>query len=540
MEHAAAEASTGRRSTVDAASPSRTGRRRRRGPSALIAAAPALGLLAGCGCGVETPAASVEVHLDQEQALPSGAALTSATQSVNRYSSVLRGLGWVDLLAKDRSRRLALRLRGEGGGQALHTGAVDARFLVPLLPYAVPDGRPDAFDLANLMLAEYARNGVELSYQEANTRYGSFRADGGLFDGADGEEYFFEDGELRPNPRVRPKRLSVINNCLSPGLWELAAADSVGEMYHAWFTFPEPLYLDLVRRASGLTIGDRELAAALAYRADLGEVPLDLERLRRAVETLPPGEARLVTEKKLGGYSSQDSRRKVQRGFYEVLRGDRPVSVATLGDLVPGDRFSLRAFIPPGIYSAAERRMVDHDPDWRRVELRRVEPRTRYPGQQSTAAGELGHLEVWLHSGDGTRALVVGNLPIALLVVQDDYAIPALGAGVLEPSELIERRFLRLSEGPAPHYAYLVRREREGAPWHLLNNHEAGLEQVFLRALERDGEVHLRLTLVAYERIVDLLEFEVPLSGDLAGRVREASRAYRPSLYRVYRDDNVL
>ena len=48
---------------------------------------------------------------------------------------------------------------------------VDARFVVPLLPY--PHGRTlSPFDKLNLMLAEYSRNGVELSLQDENSEYG--------------------------------------------------------------------------------------------------------------------------------------------------------------------------------------------------------------------------------------------------------------------------------------------------------------------------------------------------------------------------------
>ena len=79
-----------------------------------------------------------------------------------------------------------------------------------------------------------------------------------------------------------------------------------------------------------------------------------------------------------------------------------------------------------------------------------------------------------------------------------------------------------------------------GQQRYVLNNHEYGVEQVFVRPFRRDDQVFLRLTLVAYERIVDLLELEIPLPEELATRVERASEAYRPPSFRVYADSNIL
>jgi len=139
---------------------------------------------------------------------------------------------------------------------------------------------------------------------------------------------------------------------------------------------------------------------------------------------------------------------------------------------------------------------------------------------------------------DRARRVVLGNIPLSLLVEQEDYLVPAFGVGVPPPSELAERRLLRRTEGPAPHFAYQM--VKRGDSWRLENNHEGGIEQVALRVVLRGDRAFLRITFIAYERILDLLELEVELSGPLAASVRESSAAYTPPLFRVYEDPNVI
>ncbi|MEA3292227.1 MAG: hypothetical protein U9Q71_08010 [Pseudomonadota bacterium] len=476
------------------------------------------------------------IKLDREEHSASGGLLNPSTQSINRYFSVLRGLDRVRVMLSPDGKTLSLAMGAVEGGEKLFIDNLDIRYLAPLLPY--PHSRkPDEFDLANLMLAEYARNGVDLSYQASNRLLGVFHATPDLFN-SDGEYLVESGGGIAPNPGVRPKRVSVTNNCLKPGLWEVAAGDSVGEMFHGWFDMPRKTYYEMVRLANDIEIPDWKLARALRYREDLGSVKLDLDRLRREGDLLLEETPRLVKEKRVGSYSSQDSRRKTQQGYFQVMRNSRPVAADSFNELREGDRFRMRKFVAPGLYSASKTEEIPYMPRWSRVEIRAVTPLTRYPGGKVNH-GEQGHIEIRLHDGDGSQAIVMGNIPLALLVTQEDYRIPAFGVGVLAPSEAVERRYLRIEDGPAPHYAYQARREEEGG-WTLVNNHATGFEQIYLRPVEREGKLYLRITLVSYERIVDLVELETALSGELEERVRAASSAYQPPLFRVYRDDNVL
>ena len=423
----------------------------------------------------------VALHLDQEEQTPDGKVMNPGTQSLNRYSSVLRELDRLqEVKLSDDGNQVSFVLGAEQGQDQLFANAIESKFLVPLLPYDV-DGEPDAFDKANLMLAEFARNGLALSYQENNSLFGYFNASDGLFD-ENTEDFTYLNGQMSPNPRTKPRRFSVTNNCLHPGLWEFAAKDTVGEMYHSWFKMPEDVYLQMIRSASDLRISDSDLADAVSYEDDLSDVPLELDRLRVQGETLASVQPKIRLSKEVGTYSSQDSRRKVQKGYFQVIRDGEVIKPTTFADMKPGDLFRVRRFVPPGIYAADDFEEFRYNPYWSKAEIREVTPLTRYPGGRE-ADDPLGYVEIQLYERGGRRGIVMGNLPVSLLVEQDDYRIPAFGVGVLPASEVIERRYLRLKEGPVPHYAYLITRDadREDEPWHLLNNHEYGLEQIYLR-----------------------------------------------------------
>jgi hypothetical protein len=475
----------------------------------------------------------LELALDREHTDPaSGGAITPATLSINRYHSILRRLNRADLRL-DANGRVSLLVHAKSSTvPTVRFENIDVRYLVPVLPYA--HGRTlDDFDKVNLFLAEYARNGIELSQAAQNTRFGAFAADPSLFN--DEEEYQLEEnGKLVPNPAARPKRMSLTNNCLAPGLWELSASDSAGETHHAWFKLPPQAIFSLLRAANDVDATDEELGAALTYRGDLGRVRLDLDRLRTKGELIHKGAVSVNTNKDVLSYSTQDSRRKVQRKFFVLERGGAKLEAQKLGELQPGDLFKMHSFVEPGVYSLTPR-VVPYEPIWSSAEISLVTPKTKY-GDEVRREAPLGYIELVLRTQDQKRAIVLGNVPVDLLVFEDDFAIPAFGAGVLPPSEPIERRYLYFEQGPAPHYAYLAKVEGEDLV--VENNHEGGLEQIFLRPFQREGRTFLRLTLVSYERIVDLLEVEMPLEGELEKRVLRASQMYQPPLYRVYTDSN--
>jgi hypothetical protein len=488
--------------------------------------------LAGCA-RPDITAAGVKLDRDREERL-ADQPLSASTQSVNRYRSVLSRFDAVDLALDGRSQRLHVTFREhDAPSPLLSMENIDAHFLLPLLGY--PHARqPDAFDRVNLMLAEYSRNGIELALGDGNGEFGYFSTRG-LFN--DDEEYSFTDGKVTPNPGARPKRMGLTNNCLTPGLWEVSAVDSVGEMYHAWLTLADHDYFSMLRQVNGIEISDGELAKALGYVKELGHVPLDLDRLRAAGASYGTFPVTVNADKPVASYSTQDSRRKVQRKFYKVERAGAEIQPVKFADLQAGDQFQFFSFIPPGIYTNRTPRFVAYEPIWTSVDIREVTPKTRYV-EPSKHGYPLGAIELVLKSGDGKRALVVGNLPVDLLVEQEDYDIPGFGVGVLRASEPIEKRYLFLKDGPAPVYAYSA--FVQDGKLEVANNHEQGLEQIYLRPYRRGTDVILRITLVAYERIVDLLELEVKLPAALAKKVVQATASYQRPLWRSFSDTNLL
>ena len=198
--------------------------------------------------------------------------------------------------------------------------------------------------------------------------------------------------------------------------------------------------------------------------------------------------------------------------------------------------FQLHSFLPPGVYDYTDPFKIPYNPQWKDVSIYEVEPKTSY-GAPIKNYQELGTIELVLEAPNQEQ-LIVGNIPVALLVFSADYSIPAFGVGVLSSSELIERRHLRLKDGPLPHYAYLAQKNDNELA--LLNNHERGFEQIYLRPFLRDDQMYLRFTVVSYERIVDLLEFEIPITGELKKRIIKANSNYQPPVYEIYSDSNVL
>jgi hypothetical protein len=494
---------------------------------------PVIVMLAGCGRAKDVSIEKVPLALDREERL-ADQPLSASTQSINRYRSVLSRFDAVDVTLDGRSDRLRVGFREKGAPtEALRFENVDPHFVVPLLDYP-HDRKLSPFDRQNLMLAEYSRNGVELAHQDSNREYG-YVTSKNLFN--DDEEYAFQDGKVVPNPGARPKRMSLVNNCLTPGLWELSGADSVGELYHAWLTLPEHDYFELVRSVNQIDAGDEELKAALGYQKELPRVVIDFERLRARVRSWGKLPATVNPDKKIGSYSTQDSRRKVQRKFFHVERAGVTITPATFGELKPGDLFQFHSFVPPGIYTQKTPRTVVYEPIWTEVELAEVTPKTRFLAP-SPHPYTLGAIELTFTSSDGTRALVVGNLPVDLLVMQEDFDVPGFGVGVLRASEPIEKRYLYFKDGPAPVYAYSAF-VRDGK-LEIANNHEQGLEQIYLRPYRRGDDVILRVTLVAYERILDLMELEVKLPPELGAKILKASANYQRPLWRSFSDSNLL
>lgn len=490
---------------------------------------------------IDPPGSEITLNLDMEDLDVKGRPINPSTQSLNRYSSVLQNLNRLTSIeVNEQTNTLSFVISDKTARKKLFVNNIQASLLIPLLPY--PLTQPlDTFDYANLMLGEYARNGIELSYQDNNQLFGYFNATENLFGKGSEDQFDYSEESLKPNPTIKPLRFNVTNNCLKPGLWEFSATDSVGEMYHSWFKFPKDQYFSLIRTINKIELSNWELSKALRYKRDIKDTPLMLERLRQEKDLLLSEKVRLIASKAIGSYSTQDSRRKAQQKYFQVKRQGAEIEANYFSDLQDGDIFSLRKFVPPGIYSANKKEEIFFNPYWSKMDIREVIPLTQYPGGKTVSQeekGKLSYIEITLYEKGENKAIVMGNIPISLLVPQEDYLIPSFGAGPFLASEFIERRYIRLKEGPVPHYAYQI--EKIDGNWFLVNNHEEGIEQLILRPFIKNDTMHLRITLVSYERIVDLLDLEAPIHGPLKQALLQAGNNYKPPLYRVYEDKNVI
>lgn len=471
---------------------------------------------------------SLPVKLDQE-IKENSKAINSSTQSLNRYSSSLRSLQTAYVSLDQEKHTLSLSLEDEEKSKTLRIEHIDLSYLVPLLPYKQITG--NRFDIANLVLAEYSRNGISIPLQHSNEQFATVEYSEGLFN--ENGEYVFTNGQYLPNSGILPKRISVVNNCLRPGLWELNASDAVGEMFHAWIELDNTFYKTLL--ASQTHVAFEAIPEDFDNPQLFQDTPLEIDKLRKTISALGTHPIVYNDLKEIGSYSSQDSRRKVQRKFYDIKRGDRQIAAKVQSELADGDYFSMFSFQEPGIYNPNVRNNVVFERKWKKARAALVDPLTYYKEDQDFLPSK--YLELVITNEREDEALVIGNIPLALLSVKNDFIIPSFGVGVLLSSELIERRLLRQQQGPRPSFAYLTK-VKEGLHY-IQNNHLVGYEQIFLRTVRKGDDLYLRCTIVSYERITDLLEFEV-LIPKLQNALAASSSTYSPPLYETYRDDNTL
>jgi hypothetical protein len=466
---------------------------------------------------------AVQVVPSLEARLADGSYYTPSTQSFLRGEHWLEGVVSAQLeLAGD--DLLSVELQHAGAHDHLKVVDLPVAQIVPRLHYT-PAGAPDAFDAFNLRLAEYARNSLSVPIGTAGDSMAHFETTL-----EEGYPWQLEgDYEFVPNTRFRPVRFGLINNCLRPGLWEFSASDRSGEIYHAWFELPAQPYIELVARTNGLE--PDFVRAALEWNDD--EVGLELERLRTLVSELGRAQVRLASDAS-SGYSSQDSRRKLAAGYAKVEQGTELIAPAQLSELTAAP-VHLSSFVEPGRYSNTERRRFDMSflRAVRGADVRRTLARTHFDWRQRSEQRATLELQLDL----GPWQIVLGNLPPELLVPQEDLALHGFGVGVLSSGGFAERRAFLIEDGPAPSFAYLCR--AVDGQLVAVNSHDYGLEQVFVRTHERPAGLVWELTLTSYERIVDIVKYEIVIPAELHAELRQAAANYQAPLYRTYRDDNL-
>lgn len=210
---------------------------------------------------------------------------------------------------------------------------------------------------------------------------------------------------IRTSPLLSSSPLHGRKQLPGAGLWEMAATDRAGEIYHSWFDFPAQLYYRLVALANRLEEPFVRQATQWSGRS----VAADLPRLRQIRESLGRWPIELLADA-APGYSTQDGRRKLANDF--VLVGDvgslrRPKS---LRDLTSGPIW-VSDFVAPGKYSFSQRKRFDVSflAEPLEVEVRRVLPRTQYQAGPVPASKQAN---TWRStSGSGSTGSYLATFP---------------------------------------------------------------------------------------------------------------------------------
>lgn len=479
----------------------------------------------------------IEVRPTQENRTADKKLYTPSTQSLLREHSWMDGAKQVELsLNGDSGLELKMSVeRGDGGApKTLSLHNLPAEFMVPRLHYQ-PASPPDEFDSLNLMLAEFSRNGVSVPRGTEGDTMAHYVTN--LTDSVPWE--LRGDYDFLPNPDYCPLRFSVINNCLRPGLWELNASDRTGEIYHSWFDMPEQTYYGLVGDVNG--VSPEFAKKSLEWREGV-PFPMDLDRLRTREESI--GAVAVTRINAPISFSSQDSRRKLHKSYVLVDNTEGTRAPPKQLDDILQHPVHMSSFEEPGIYFEDRRREFDFAflAKPLGVEVSRVRPLTSYrwrkekPGKPKMADA-YDYVEINVDLGGGKR-LIVGNLPLELLVRQDDFAIHGFGVGILEASTLAERRQFLIDKGPCPSFAYLVETNGDGS-MSALNSHAFGIEQIYLRSHPDGAKPHWELTITSFERIVDLVKYEIAIPASLRDAQVRHSDVYTPPVFFTYQDDNV-
>lgn len=482
-------------------------------------------LLTGCQ---EKNWGTVAVSPNLEDLTSDSSLYTPSTQSFLRGKHWLESVDAVEIQA-DHNHIAQLHFNTANEQHFLNITNLPLAYLAPRLNYPAAQP-PDAFDAFNLMMAEYSRTTLSVPVGQPGDATAHFETN--LVE--DAPWHLKSDYHFTANPLIKPIRVGVTNNCLVPGLWEFNASDHSGEIYHSWFNMPEDRYYNLVAQVNGVDASF--VAQATQWKTD--PVPLDLSRLRTIQEQIGPCDLSIRVDA-AAGYSSQDSRRKLAKRYALVEKDGALVKPERLSDLT-ASVVHMSDFVAPGKYDYYNRKAFDLSflTKVEQAEVNRVLPLTDYNWRSKPDAAEpraATYLEITLHLEDAH--LVIGNLPMELLVPQEDFVLHGFGVGVLTSDGIAERQKYLIEEGPAPSFAYLYR--MEGNQPMALNSHDYGIEQIFIRTHIQDAEPWWEITVTSFERIVDIIKYRISIPTALQDELNTYALEYISPLYRTYRDDNL-
>ncbi len=470
----------------------------------------------------------VDVFTNKEEIAENGYLYTPSTQSFLRGHHTLEKTNKLEVnITENMSADIDFKMSSQTDALYLSAKNVPIQYLVPRLHYRL-ETEPDNFDFFNLMMAEYSRNGLSFPFGHQGDDFTHFETNFKT----EMPWNLNEDYDFLPNKNYRPIRISIINNCLYPGLWEISATDKTGELYHSWFNFPNQKYYDLTAKVNQI---DPELIEkALAWKE--GRTVIDLDRLRTVNKILKPQSVTIVDEEI--SYSSQGSRRKLSKRFVTYKGVNGYESPRMLSDILENP-VKMSEFIPPGIYS------IDKKKDFSFKEYSNplsadvciVTPKTSFDFENKARKNdELTYIEIKIDLEEGKK-LILGNLPLQLLVQKEDFTLHGFGVGILSAGGFAERRKMLIEQGFCPSYAYLG--QKEGNNLLALNSHNEGLEQIFIRSYPYAEKPYWDITLTSYERITDIVKYRVQIPPSLIAAQKSHSENYITPTYFSYRDDNL-
>jgi len=237
-------------------------------------------------------------------------------------------------------------------------------------------------------------------------------------------------------------------------------------------------------------------------------------------------------------YSSQGSRRKLSKNFVVSKQKNEYKAPKKLSDVLENP-VKMAEFIPPGIYSIKQKRDFSFNEYLypKSVDISIVKPKTSFNFDTDQIKNDdLTYVELKINLESGKR-LIVGNLPLDLLVHQEDFTLHGFGVGILSASGLAERRKMLIDQGFCPSYAYLAKEKDNNLV--ALNSHNEGLEQVFIRSYPYANTPYWDVTFTSYERITDIVKYRITIPQNLAQKQRESTDNYITPVYFSYRDDNL-
>jgi hypothetical protein len=287
------------------------------------------------------------------------------------------------------------------------------------------------------------------------------------------------------NPLPDGSDLSIANNCLERGLWEIklarTEAGKTATIFHAWFTFPQEEYAALFRTVNpGLDYGAYE--RLFATYPGMGGFALPLEDLRR-----------VRSERELGGLQSHGAdaldRLNEQSGKVKLVRS---AGIETYGDVTRAEKqpITLAKFTQPGRYDPEQSMRFDltwlaHPAGivWRQVES----PRAQEPFPELEIRFENGFRVV---AADPELARMVPRAEVPHAEADVLKFVCGIGTPVIHATAA--ERAVEVSTD-RPRYLLIV-----DAKGNNVDNHLTGVDGLYAW---RDAAGNIHLWLLSYERI---------------------------------------